>query len=237
MAYDYDTDILAALWTGGEDGEEPYASLIAANPDLFDEASENRILSTVEAIRAHMELLADRDEARLFHFCLSTMLEGFGSGGFIYGATSNNELAIVEGNTPFPVFAIGDDIDIAEVDGVTVGANIGTVVATGTDLDTIIADINGAGLTDAAGGTITASRTPDSRLRLTQSVAGGNTRATGFVITRGVGANDSITVKAGIATDASAGGTFYLPKVIEVANAARDRALQVFEGQIRDPSL
>ena len=94
MAYDYDTDILAALWTGGEDGLEPYASIIAANPDLFDEDSENRILSTIEAIRSHMELLADRDEARLLHFCLSTMLEGVGSGGFVYGSTSDNELTV-----------------------------------------------------------------------------------------------------------------------------------------------
>lgn len=248
MAYDYDTDILAALWTGGEDGEEPYATLIADNPDLFDEDSENRILSTVEALRAHMEVLSDRDEARLFHFCISTMLEGFGSGGFVYGQTSNNELTVVEGNKPNPVFTIGDDIEIAEVDGVSGGAVIGVVVATGTTLDDVIADINGAALTDASGASITASATPDRRLRLTQEVGAGNTRATGFVITQGEGAaNDLIVAKAGISlqapgnanglTQGGLNGGIFLPKVIQVANAARDRAVRVFLGQIREAAL
>ena len=112
MAYDYDTDILGALWTGGEDSVDPYLTFIAENPLLTDEVSENRILSTIEAVRSHMELLEDRDEARLFHFCISTMLEGFGSGGFIYGSTSRNEQAIVEGNVPNPVFVAIDEIEL-----------------------------------------------------------------------------------------------------------------------------
>ena len=247
MAYDYDTDILAALWTGGEDGEEPYASIIAANPDLFDEDSENRILSTIEAVRSHMEVLADRDEARLLHFCISTMLEGVGSGGFVYGATSDNELTVIEGNVRNPVFVATDDIEFAEIDGVSGGAVIGVVAATGTDLDTVVADINGAGLTDAAGGAITARATPDRRLRIEQGIGGANTRATGLVVTQGEGAaNDLLVAKAGIGiqppstigvTQAGLNGGIYLPKVIQVANAARDRALAHFLGQIRDPSL
>jgi len=139
MAYIYDTDILAALWTGGEDGEEPYATFIADNPDLTDEDSENRILSTIEAIRSHMEVLADRDEARLFHFCISTMLEGFGSGGFIYGATSGNENAVIEGNMPNPVFAASDEIEFAVLDGATGGASIAVVAAGGTDIAAVVA--------------------------------------------------------------------------------------------------
>ncbi len=247
MAYDYDTDILAALWTGGEDGLEPYASIIAANPDLFDEDSENRILSTIEAIRSHMELLADRDEARLLHFCLSTMLEGVGSGGFVYGSTSDNELTVVEGNVPNPSFVAADDIEIAEIDGVSGGLVIGVVAATGGDLASFIADFNGAALVDAAGGALTASATPDSRLRITQGFVGPATRASGFVITQGEGgANDLVAARAGIGiqapaslglTQAGLNGGIYLPKVIQVANDARDRALRVFQGQIRNPAL
>lgn len=247
MAYIYDTDILAALWTGGEDAVEPYATFIADNPSLTDEVSENRILSTIEAIRSHMEVLADRDEARILHFCVSTMLEGVGSGGFIYGSTSSNSEASVEGNMPNPTFVIGDDIEIAEVDGVNGAAVIGLVAATGIDLATVIADINGAALVDAAGGTITASRTQDGRLRITQSVGTAPaTRASGFVITRGEGgANDSIVTKSGFVTQApgatptQAGlvGGIYLPKVTSVANEARDRALRVFQGQIREAGL
>ena len=249
MAYIYDTDILAALWDGlgGEATKEPYASFIAANPTLTDEVSENRILSTIEALRSHMEVLADRDEARLFHFCVSTMIESFGSGGFIYGSTSNNEDAVIEGNVPNPTFAAGDIILIHELDGVSAGAAIGTVTATGGDLDSFIADFNTAALTDAAGGLILASRTQDGRLRITQGVGTAPaTRASGFVITRGVAANDNAVTTAGIVTQApgaratiplAGGGGYYLPKVTEVADNARDRALQVFRGQVRDPAL
>lgn len=259
MAYEYDVDILAALWTGGEDGEEPYASIIAANPDLFDEDSENRILSTIEALRSHMELLADRDEARLFHFCMSTMLEGFGSGGFVYGATSNNENAAIEGNVPNPVYAAGDEIEFWEIEGVygVGGAPIALVasddVGAGTTLADVVDAINANGALTAAG--ITARATPDQRLRIEQAPVGGATRAAGFAIVTGGGdataANTNITTKSGIVVQepgaralqtggASADdvtGGYYLPKVIEVANKARDRAVRVYLGQIRDPAL
>ena len=247
MAYLYDADILTPLWTGSEDGEEPYATFIADNPTLADEPSENRILSTIEAIRSHMEVLADRDEARLLHFCLSTMLEGIGSGGFVYGATSGNEDAVVEGNVPNPTYAGGEIILIHELDGVSVGAAIGTVTAAAGGLDTFIGTFNTAALTDAAGGLILASRTPDGRLRITQGVGTAPaTRASGFVITRGVAANDDAVTVSGIATQepgaratnpVAGGGGYYLPKVTAVANEARDRALRVYQGQIRDPAL
>ena len=244
MAYDYTTDIFDALWDGIESTEEPYATIIADNPLLFDEDSEQRILSTIEAIRSHIELLADRDEARLLHFCLSTMLEGIGSGGFIYGGTSGNENAVIEGNVPNPVYAAPDDIQFAALDGVTGGAGIATVAAGGTGLDDLITAINGSGALTAAG--ITAARTQDNRLRITQVPVGAATAAAGFVITRGEGgANDNAVTKSGIvtqepgarATEAGLAGGYYLAKVTEVANNCRDRALQVFEGQIREPGL
>jgi len=244
MAYIYDTDILGALWTGGEDGNEPYAQFIIDNPLLTDEDSENRILSTIEAIRSHMEVLADRDEARLFHFCVSTMLEGFGSGGFIYGATSGNENAVVEGNMPNPVFAATDDIEFAVLDGVTGGASIAIVAAGGTTLADLIAAINGTAALIAA--EITASRTQDGRLRITQAPVAPATAAAGFVITRGEGgANDLAVTGAGIttqepgsrATQAGLVGGYYVAQVTKVANEARDRALRVFQGQIRETAL
>lgn len=245
MAYDYDTDILAGLWTGGEDGNEPYLTFIADNPTLTDEDSENRILSTIEAIRSHMELLADRDEARLFHFCVSTMLEGFGSGGFIYGATSGNENAIIEGNNPNPVFGATDDIEIASLDGVTGDTSIAVVAVGGTGtLADAVAAINGDIALTAAG--VFAEATQDQRLRIFQTPIGGATAAAGFVITRGEGAaNDLMVTGAGIttqepgsrATEDGLVGGYYLAKVTAVANEARDRALRVFQGQIREAAL
>jgi hypothetical protein len=246
MAYDYDTDILAALWTGGEDAEAPYAALIAANPNLFDEASETRILSTIEALRSHMEVLSDRDEARLFHFCISTMLEGFGSGGFIYGGNgAGAENAVAEGNVPNPVFGATDDIEIAVLDGVSGGISIAVVAVGGTDVAAAVAAINGTVALTTAG--ITAARTQDGRLRITQVPVGGATAAAGFVVTQGEGAaNDLMVAQAGIGiqppstvglTEGGLVGGIFLPKVIQVANAARDRAVRVFLGQIRNPAL
>ena len=249
MAYDYTTDIFDALWDGGgspEKDEEPYATIIADNPLLFDEDSEQRILSTIEAVRSHMELLADRDEARLFHFCLSTMLEGIGSGGFVYGSTSRNEQAIVEGNVPNAVFADGvDEIEFGTLDGVT-GTAVVVVTAgdfsAGITVQDIVDDINGTGAVAALG--IFAERTQDGRLRIFQTPLAG-TAADGFVINRSIGANDNIVTKAGIVTQepgaravqSGDGGGYYLAKVTEVANNCRDRALAVFVGQIREPGL
>jgi hypothetical protein len=242
MAYDYDTDILAGLWTGGEDQLEPYATFIADNPLLTDEDSETRILSTIEAVRSHIELLNGRDEARLLHFCLSTMLEGFGSGGFIYGSTSDNENAVVEGNVVNPVFAGADDIEFATLDGVTgVLLVSGVVAAGGTGLDDIIAAINGDAEVAAVG--ISAERTRDSRLRIIQVPIGGATAAAGFVVTFGENAaNDNVVKLAGIdtaknPTEDGLVGSYYLAKVTTVANNCRDRALAVFAGQIRDPDF
>jgi len=246
MAYDYDTDILTGLWTGAEDGAEPYASFLAANPTLTDDVAENRILSTIEAVRSHMELLADRDEARLFHFCLSTMLEGFGSGGFVYGSTSRNEQVIVEGNKPNAVFTATDDIEFAELDGVSGGASISIVAAGGTTVDDVVTAINGDGALTAAG--IFAEVTPDRRLRIYQEPVAPATAAAGFVITQAAGgANDLIIANAGISiqapgnpnglTKGGLNGGVFLAKVTQVANRARDRALQVFAGQIRESDL
>jgi hypothetical protein len=242
MAYDYDADILGDLWTGVEDTEEPYAAFIAANPTLTDDAAENRILSTVEALRAHMALLKSRDEARLFHFCVATMLEGFGSGGFVYGENGlGAEDAVVEGNIVEPTFDAGDDIEFYTLDGVSAGVLIAEVDASGGDLDSVITDINGNGSVTGAG--ILASRTQNGRLRLTQAPVAG-TAADGFVITFGEGAdNDNIVKKAGIDLQKNANvveaglaglGAYFIAKVTEVANNCRDRALAVFEGQARD---
>ena len=134
MAYDYDTDILAGLWTGAEDAEEPYASFIAANPDLTDDVAENRILSTIELLRSHMELLASRTEAALFRQVLSRTLRAAGSGGFVYNTDAPIQ---VIGNICNPVFPAGATFDIT-VDGSTTAVTS----ASGGDLDTVIAELN-----------------------------------------------------------------------------------------------
>jgi hypothetical protein len=134
MAYDYDVDILAALWTGkaAGDGAEPYASFIAANPTLTDEVAENRILSTIELIRSHMELLQTRDEAKLLHESISKLFRHTAGGSNPWSDAAAVTSAV--GNVPTPTFPAGASIDIT-IDGVTSspasasGGNCATVAA------------------------------------------------------------------------------------------------------------
>ena len=135
MAYDYDVDILAALWTGAEDAEEPYASFIAANPALTNETSEQRILSTIELLRSHMELLASRDEANLLHFAISRLIRHTAGGSNPF----SEEAAVTEavGNVNNPNFPAGATLDI-DIDGVVTSP----VSATGGDCQTVVSELN-----------------------------------------------------------------------------------------------
>lgn len=232
MAYEYDIDILAALWTGAEDGEEPYATIISENPEIFSGAAGNRILSTLEALRSHVETFEGEPQpARLLHQVVSVMLEHAGSSGFAYGGNDQGQQnAVVTGNVAYPVFQVGDEIDFGSIDGVTItGAGFGTVACTGTDLDSLISDIN---LALGASG-FEASRTVEGFLRVVQRPVAPAPYAAGFAITRGVAANDNVVAKAGIQISSESrasgdDGNIYLSVPVQIANLARDRALDVF---------
>jgi len=135
MAYDYDVDILAALWTGTEDAKEPYASFIAANPTLTDEDSENRILSTIELLRSHMELLQNRVEAKLLHESISKLFRHSAGGSNPWSEAA--AVTSAEGNVNNPVFPAGASIDIT-IDSVTSSP----VSASGGDCTTVAAELN-----------------------------------------------------------------------------------------------
>lgn len=135
MAYDYDVDILAAYWTGAEALKEPYASFIAANPTLTDEVSENRILSTIELLRSHMEMLQNREEAKLLHESISKLFRHTAG-----GSNPWSEAAAVTGatgNVITPNFPAGASVDIT-LDGATTAATS----ASGGDIDTVVAELN-----------------------------------------------------------------------------------------------
>ena len=135
MAYDYDVDILAALWTGAEDGEEPYASFIAANPDITNQTAEVRILSSIELLRSHMELLASREEARQLHFAISRLIRHTAGGSNPY--SDEAKVTKAEGNVKVPSFPAGASLDIT-IDGSTASGTS----ASGGDINTVIAEIN-----------------------------------------------------------------------------------------------
>ena len=232
MAIDYDADILT-LFQSAEDGEEPYLAFKTVNDPagLTDDDAEDRILMTIEVVRSHLELLHLRGEARLLHFCLSAMLEEVGSGGFIYGATSDNENAVIESNVSNPVFTGAEDMDFHALDGVSTGTVIASVATGGADAATAVATINVTGALTAAG--ITAA-VVDGRIRVTQTPVGGATAAAGFVLLAGPFANTAGFRLTDNPSQAGTAGGIVIAKVTEVANAARDRALEVFEGQRRD---
>lgn len=135
MAYDYDVDILAALWTGAEALEEPYASFIAANPDLTDEVSENRILSTIELLRSHMEMLQNREEAKLLHESISKLFRHTAGGSNPWSDAAAVTSAV--GNVQGPTFPAGASLDII-IDGVTYSP----ASASGGDCATVAAELN-----------------------------------------------------------------------------------------------
>jgi hypothetical protein len=135
MAYDYDVDILAAYWTGAEALEEPYASFIAANPTLTDEVSENRILSTIELLRSHMEMLQNREEAKLLHESISKLFRHSAGGSNPWSDAA--AITSAEGNVPNPIFPAGASIDIT-VGGVTASP----ASASGGNCVTVVAELN-----------------------------------------------------------------------------------------------
>ncbi len=153
MAYDYDVDILAALWTGAEDAVEPYASFIAANPDLTDEVSENRILSTIELLRSHMELLQTRGEAKLLHESISKLFRHTAGGSNPWSDAAAITDAV--GNVCNPVFPAFASIDIT-IGGVTNAHSS----ETGGDCQTVAAELNET--LDATAGGVTEQTTIDT---------------------------------------------------------------------------
>jgi len=135
MAYDYDVDILAALWTGIEDTEEPYATFIADNPTLTNDTAEARILSTIELLRSHMELISSRTEAKLLHESIAKLIRHTAGGSNPFSTDATNPCAT--GNVKFPAFPAGGNFEVV-IDGNVTEADS----ATGGDIDTVIAEVN-----------------------------------------------------------------------------------------------
>jgi len=145
MAYDYDADILAGLWTGAEKLEEPYASFIASiDAALTDDDAENRILSTIELLRSHMELIGSRTEANVFHVTMVRLMRGAGSGGFVYDAVPLEAC----GNITNPVFPAGASVEVTSF-AQTPATVINAITASGGDIDTVVGELNADLLTTA----------------------------------------------------------------------------------------
>ena len=137
MPYNYDTDILAALWTSLEETEEPYASFFIDNPELVNEISEERILSTIELMRSHIELLSSREEARDLHYAITRFLEGID--GINYNTISAPGFS---GNVVNPIFPANASFDLT-IHPYNSSPETNSITSTsGGDLNTVIGELN-----------------------------------------------------------------------------------------------
>ena len=135
MAYDYDVDILGALFTGGEENQEPYVSFISENGALTNEVSERRILSSIELLRSHMELIQTRDEANLLMYALARLITHTAGGSNPFSSASAKTEAI--GNVKNPQFPAGANVAIT-FDGTTIPATS----ASGGECAEVVAELN-----------------------------------------------------------------------------------------------
>jgi hypothetical protein len=212
MAIDYDTDILPFYATNVVTDPE-YSAIPAA---LRNDDAEQRILTTIEIVKAHLETLTSRTESNMLLYSLSRLAARTGSGGFVY-----DDLGIrAEANVSNPILVATDDIRFVEPDG----TQIAIVAAGGVTVAALVTAINGTAALGAEG--ITAA-VENGRLVIFQAAP-----AAGFGITIGVGAaNDQATVKTGIHARQ------YVNKVVETAHLGRDQALSNFVNTFRDADL
>lgn len=110
-----------------------------------DQTNEQRLLTTLGVLVAHLRLLGSRAESRNLHFILSRIATGVGSGGFVYADTT----VTVKGNVKNPTYTVGDEVNLQlvnEGEGTVVTAPVDISVASASpfDLDKLVADINTA---------------------------------------------------------------------------------------------
>lgn len=130
MTIDYMTDIHGLHYAGKVVSDPEYSSIPA---DLRDDLSEQRILTTIEVLRSHLEIIESRTEANLLLESIARLTARIGSGGFVYDL----DRVSVEGNIVNPTFAAGAALSIT-VGGSTVPA----ASPSGGNIDVVIAELN-----------------------------------------------------------------------------------------------
>jgi len=183
-----------------------------------DQVNEQRILTTLGVLVAHLRLLSDRDEARNLHFVLSRIATGVGSGGFIYRDASSS----VTGNVKNPAYVAGDLMSITVTNPAT-DAAVYTLadiaVLAPFDADAMVTAINA--LSD------------DDDLRA--SNVGGFVRlvsANGNNIEMVTGTNDLATNRTGLEF-----GLVAQSDRARVADKVKEDALDYFDTNARDLNL
>ena len=198
------------------------AGTFAAGGDLetgrADQVNEQRILTTLGVLVAHLRLLSDRDEARNLHFVLSRIATGVGSGGFVYDDLSSS----VTGNVRNAAYGTTNGILIVVTDP-----------ATDTVIVTVDVQVGGTGLLSDLVAAIQGVSNDDN---LTAVDAGGYLKlvsALGHNIDVQIGAtgDDLATTKSGLEFAVTQS------KRAEVADKVKEEALDYFDTNARDLNL
>ncbi len=209
------TGLTAGTFTGGGD----------LGTGRADQPNEQRLLTTLGVLVAHLRLLGSRAEARNLHFILSRIATGVGSGGFVYDDQSSS----VSGNVMNPSFVVTDQITVEVVD-----PSIGTVVGTdfttnpagpGFDMDDLVATINVDAIVAGVTTKDLTAINDGGKLKLVSA------RGHNIEIQQGTVGNDLAASKAGIEFGISRS------KRAEVAEKVKSDALDYFDTNRRDLNL
>lgn len=149
MAIDYATTI-DPLYASNVVTDAEYLAVAAANRN---QTSEQRILTTIEILRAHMAVLSSDEEARLLHYCVARMLAAMGT-NYIYDDTTVQAV----GNIPVTGGMFADDYTVEvtigpRVEEVTLdAAPYASLAAVVTDINTDLTSLEARGTASPAAG-------------------------------------------------------------------------------------
>jgi len=186
-----------------------------------DQVNEQRILTTLGVLVAHLRLLSDRDEARNLHFVLSRIATGVGSGGFVYRDASSE----VTGNVRNPAYIAGDLMSITVTNPATDTAvyTLADIAVAGPfDVDAMVTAIQA--LTAGAGDPELDAVNAGGYLQLV-SANGNNIE----IVT---GTNDRATNRSGLEF-----GLVAQSDRARVADKVKEDALDYFDTNARDLNL
>lgn len=209
MAIDYSSD-LDALYASSVVGDPEYDAVALTQRNQL---SEQRILTTIEILRAHIAELRDPSEARLLHYCLSRMLAAIPMSGYIASRLAPQ----ATGTVSAPTFSANAAINV------TVGGTTADVLfeAGGNDLAAAIVAINA----DLAADNVDEVEAFNDGGFLGFRNTDGN-EGVSFTLATGtaVGVAAQIATEAGITLGTYSGGTAQ----VSAAAVARDDALAHF---------
>lgn len=202
------TGLVAGTYTGGGDLETGRA----------DQVNEQRILTTLGVLVAHLRLLSDRDEARNLHFVLSRIATGVGSGGFVYDDLTSE----VTGNVRNAAYGTTNGILVVVTDP-----------ATDTVVETVDVQVGGSGLLSDLVAAINGAATTAN---LEAVDAGGYLKLVSALghnidVQQGATADDLATTKSGLEFGVTQS------KRAEVADKVKEEALDYFDTNRRDLNL